>query len=167
MLGPWCLMGSWVLKHYFSLLVWHDNWASLFLVVLRCLYYCLLSSIVIVFWFLQSYVRWVTMPWEFCNWVSKCFTCSILPCKYDLHARINTSHGSTWTVVGTNKTWPNAILSFLLHAQKRPAWVMAPRRHGRNRWKAWVVDVATKWTHMNEPLKIRTKRGRKEAGVGG
>jgi hypothetical protein len=38
-----CLMGSWELKHYFSLLVWHDNWASLFLVVLWCLY-CLLSS---------------------------------------------------------------------------------------------------------------------------
>ena len=63
-------------------------------------------------------------------------------------ARINTSHGSTWIVVGTNKTWPNAIVS-LLHAQKRPAWAMAPRRHGRNRWKALVVDVATKWTHMN------------------
>ena len=67
----------------FPLLVWHDNWASLFLVILWCLY-CSLSSIVIVFWFLQSYIWWVTMPWEFWNWVSKCFICSILPCKYDL-----------------------------------------------------------------------------------
>jgi len=62
-------------------------------------------------------------------------------------ARIKTSHGSTWTVVGTNKTCLNAIVAFLLHTQNGRS--DQPRQHGMGEidgkvgWLTWPLNGIT------------------------
>lgn len=130
-----CLMGTETL-----FLTWFSGMTigRAFFLVLRCLYSLFSSNSCFAFWFLHLCIWRVTtynaprilqlgvQMFHLLNmaWQGGAAAC----CKN------NTSHGSTWTFAGTNKTWPNAIVSFQLHAAEVTSL-------GKGNDKAWQKSM--------------------------